>query len=134
MLTYVLRRVLAMVPMLIVISFICFVIIQLPPGDFLTTLQAIQGTSGGGMSNETADLLRSRYGLNEPFMGQYFKWISGFPRGDFGWSFEWATGVWEPDRRPHPLHGNAWRLLHSGHAHPGHSYRHLLGDAPILAK
>ena len=75
MLTYVLRRVLAMVPMLIVISFICFVIIQLPPGDFLTTLQAIQGTSGGGMSNETADLLRSRYGLNEPFMGQY---LNGF--------------------------------------------------------
>ena len=95
MLAYVLRRVLAMVPMLIVISFISFVIIQLPPGDFLTTLQAIQGTSGGGMSNETADLLRSRYGLDEPFMGQYLKWISGFPRGDFGWSFEWATGVWE---------------------------------------
>ena len=95
MLTYVLRRLLAMVPMLIVISFISFVIIQLPPGDFLTTLQAIQGTSGGGMSNETADLLRARYGLDEPFMAQYLKWISGFPQGDFGWSFEWATGVWE---------------------------------------
>lgn len=95
MLAYVLRRLLAMVPMLIVISFISFVIIQLPPGDFLTTLQAIQGTSGGGMSNETADLLRARYGLDEPFLAQYFKWISGFPQGDFGWSFEWATGVWE---------------------------------------
>ncbi len=94
MLTYVIRRLVSMIPMLIVISFISFVIIQLPPGDFLDTLQAIQGTSGGGMSNETADLLRERYGLDEPFMFQYLKWITGFPRGDFGYSFEWATGVW----------------------------------------
>jgi peptide/nickel transport system permease protein len=94
MLAYIVRRVLSMIPMLIIISFISFVIIQLPPGDFLTTLQAVQGTSGGGMSNETADLLRQRYGLDEPFFSQYFKWISGFPRGDFGYSFEWAADVW----------------------------------------
>lgn len=94
MLTFVIRRLVSMIPMLIAISFISFVIIQLPPGDFLDTLQAIQGTSGGGMSNETADLLRERYGLDEPFMLQYIKWIAGFPRGDFGYSFEWATGVW----------------------------------------
>ena len=56
-----------MVPMLIAISFIVFVIIQLPPGDYLTTLQAVQGTSGGGMSNEQAQLLREKYGLDEPF-------------------------------------------------------------------
>ncbi len=94
MATYVVRRILAMIPMLVVISFISFVIIQLPPGDYLTTLQAVQGTSGGGMSNEQADLLRERYGLNEPFLGQYVKWISGFPRGDFGYSFEWSSDVW----------------------------------------
>ena len=94
MLTYIVRRILAMIPMLLVISFISFVIIQLPPGDFLNTLQAAQGLSGGGLSNETADLLRARYGMDEPFMNQYLKWISGFPKGDFGYSFEWLTNVW----------------------------------------
>jgi ABC-type dipeptide/oligopeptide/nickel transport system permease component len=45
MLAYIVRRILAMIPMLLVISFISFVIIQLPPGDFLNTLQAAQGTA-----------------------------------------------------------------------------------------
>ena len=94
MLAYIVRRILAMIPMLIIISFISFVIIQLPPGDFLNTLQAAQGSSGGGMSNETAQLLRERYGLDRPFMEQYLKWVSGFPRGDFGYSYEWSSDVW----------------------------------------
>lgn len=94
MLAYIVRRVLSMIPMLLVISFISFTIIQLPPGDFLNTLQAVQGASGGGMSDETAQLLRERYGLDEPFFNQYLTWISGFPRGDFGYSFEWSTEVW----------------------------------------
>ena len=94
MAAYVIRRILAMIPMLVVISFISFVIIQLPEGDYLNTLQAVQGTSGGGMSDEQAELLRDRYGLNEPFLSQYLKWVSGFPRGDFGYSFEWSTDVW----------------------------------------
>ena len=94
MLAYVARRVLAMVPMLLVISFVSFVIIQLPPGDFFTTLQAVQGASGGGMSDETANILRERYGLDESFVSQYVRWVGGFLRGDFGYSFEWRTDVW----------------------------------------
>ncbi|HEX2905640.1 MAG TPA: ABC transporter permease [Phototrophicaceae bacterium] len=94
MLTYIIRRLLGMIPMMIAVSFISFVIIQLPQGDYLTTLQAVQGTSGGGMSTEQAELLRQRYGLNEPFLNQYVKWVSGFPRGDFGYSYEWSTDVW----------------------------------------
>lgn len=94
MLAYITRRILAMIPMLIAISFISFVIIQLPPGDYLNTLQAVQGSSGGGMTQDQADLLRSRYGLDESFMSQYFKWVKGFPKGDFGYSFEWRGDVW----------------------------------------
>lgn len=94
MLTYVIRRILAMIPMMIAISFISFTIIQLPPGDYLNTLQAVAGSSGGGMSKEQADLLRFKYGLDEPFLSQYWKWISGFPKGDFGYSFEWNSDVW----------------------------------------
>jgi peptide/nickel transport system permease protein len=94
MLAYVTRRILTMVPMLLVISFISFFIIQLPPGDFLNTLQAVQGSSGGGMTPEQANLLRNRYGLDDPLLVQYWKWISGFPKGDFGYSFEWNSDVW----------------------------------------
>jgi peptide/nickel transport system permease protein len=94
MAAYILRRILAMIPMMLVISFISFVIIQLPPGDYLNTLQAVQGASGGGMTNEQANLLRQRYGLDEPFLTQYWMWIKGFPGGDFGYSFEWNSDVW----------------------------------------
>lgn len=94
MLSYIVRRVVMMVPMLLLISFISFVIIQLPPGDFLLTMQAVQGSSGGGMTNEQAELLRRQYGLDEPMLVQYVKWVSGFPKGDFGYSFEWGTTVW----------------------------------------
>ncbi|MBN1564183.1 MAG: ABC transporter permease [Anaerolineae bacterium] len=95
MVAYIIRRMLAMIPMLVAISFISFVIIQLPPGDYLSTLQAVQGTSGGGMSNEQAQLLRERYGLDEPFLVRYWTWISGFPKGDFGYSYEWSVEVWD---------------------------------------
>lgn len=94
MIAYIIRRVLAMIPMLFVISFISFTIIQLPKGDYLNTLQAVQGSSGGGMTDEQADILRERYGLDEPFFIRYYKWVAGFPEGDFGYSFEWRSDVW----------------------------------------
>ncbi len=94
MLAYIVRRILAMIPMLFTISFISFTIIQLPEGDYLTTLQAVQGSSGGGMTEDQAELLREQYGLNDPFLERYWKWIKGFPEGDFGYSFEWRSDVW----------------------------------------
>jgi peptide/nickel transport system permease protein len=100
MLTYVVRRILTMIPVLFIISFISFAIIQLPAGDFMTTLQAVQGASGGGMSEETANLLRERYGMDQPFFERYLRWVSGFPRGDFGYSFEWKTDVWSLIKNP----------------------------------
>jgi peptide/nickel transport system permease protein len=94
MLAYILRRIALMIPVLFTISVIAFVIIQLPPGDFLTTLQSSVAASGGGMSNDTVELLRQRYGLDQPIHVQYLRWIAGFPSGDFGYSFEWNTPVW----------------------------------------
>jgi peptide/nickel transport system permease protein len=94
MLGYMLRRMLWMIPTLLVISAVTFAIVQLPPGDFLTTLQAEVGASGGGMHAETVALLRQQYGLDQPIYVQYLRWIAGFPRGDFGYSFEWSSPVW----------------------------------------
>jgi len=92
---FIVRRLLAMVPTLFLISIVCFVIIQLPPGDFLTSLQALAASSGSGADQAAMDNLRHQYGLDQPKYVRYVKWIAGFPRGDFGYSFEWKRPVSE---------------------------------------
>lgn len=94
MLRFVGRRVLYMVPTLLLISVVSFAIIQLPPGDYLTSYVA--GLQAQGVSVERAQLaaLEARYGLNEPIYVQYWKWISGILfHLDFGFSFEWNLPV-----------------------------------------
>lgn len=94
MLTFVLKRVLYMVPTLIGMSMISFFIIQLPPGDFLTSLISAIADSGQGLDSATVARLTAQYGLDQPFYVQYWKWISGILfRGDFGWSFDWGQPV-----------------------------------------
>ncbi len=93
MTTYIFRRVLLAIPTLIAITVMSFVIIQLPPGDFLTSYiaerRAIEGDAAADALNELVDQLRTRYGLDEPLHVQYFKWISNILlKGDFGYSFE----------------------------------------------
>jgi peptide/nickel transport system permease protein len=92
-LTYIIRRLLAMIPTLFLVSIVTFIIIQLPPGDFLTTLQAQAAESGGSIDSAAMDILRKQYGLDQPMYVQYVQWISGFPRGDFGYSVEWKKPV-----------------------------------------
>ena len=84
-----------MIPAILIISFITFVVIQLPPGDFVTSVQAQVAASGGGMDAATVEALRARYGLDQPMIVQYWRWIRGFPKGDFGFSLEWNAPVWD---------------------------------------
>jgi len=84
-----------MIPTFIIISIITFIIVQLPPGDFVTSAQAEIAASGGGMDASTVEAMRVRYGLDQPLLVQYWKWISGFPKGDFGYSLEWNAPVWD---------------------------------------
>ena len=93
MLTYIVRRVLAMIPTLFLVSVLTFIIIQLPPGDFLTSLQANAADSGGSIDQAALDALRIQYGLDQPMWVQYVNWVKGFPSGDFGYSFEWKKPV-----------------------------------------
>jgi peptide/nickel transport system permease protein len=92
MLGYVVYRLLIMIPTLLTISAVVFIIIQLPPGDFLSTklaeLQA-QGEQGA----EQLDALREIYGLDKPLIEQYFNWLFGMLQGDFGYSFEYQLPV-----------------------------------------
>ena len=78
---YIIRRILLMIPTLFVISVISFVIIQLPPGDFLTSYIATLESSGQIVDQAAIDGLRDQYGLGEPVYVQYCKWISGHAPG-----------------------------------------------------
>ncbi len=90
---YILKRVLWMVPFLIGISMVAFLLIQAPPGDYLTTYIAKLGESNELLDQSAIDNLRERFGLNEPIYVQYFKWVSRLLVGDFGMSFEWRQPV-----------------------------------------
>jgi peptide/nickel transport system permease protein len=94
MVAYIIRRVAAIIPALLLISMLTFMIIQLPPGDFFTSLQAEVAATGGGQDKETIKKLQEIYGLDQPVYIQYLKWVSGWPRLDFGYSLEWNAPVW----------------------------------------
>jgi peptide/nickel transport system permease protein len=97
MLTYTLRRLLIMIPTLLVISFVTFSIIKLPPGDFLSNQIAELRSQGDKAALERVEFLRKQYGLDKPFIEQYAVWVglwptergfSGLLQGEWGWSFE----------------------------------------------
>ena len=94
MLIFIVKRLLWMVPFLLAISFLSFVLIQLPPGDYVTTYIATLAASNEVIDQNTAADLRNRFGLDQPMVVQYWKWISNIVlHGDFGLSFEWQQPV-----------------------------------------
>ena len=93
MITFIVRRLLAMIPTLVLVSVLTFIVIELPPGDFMTQLAANVGTSGSSMDAATVANLQRQYGLDQPAYIRYLTWISGFPRGDFGYSLDWKRPV-----------------------------------------
>lgn len=94
MLQYILRRVLLMIPTLFVISLLSFAIIQLPPGDFLSSYVAQLRSQGEDIDSAQLAALEEQYGLDQPIYVQYGKWMSGILlRGDWGRSFEWNQPV-----------------------------------------
>ncbi|ABQ47688.1 MULTISPECIES: ABC transporter permease [Thermotoga] len=95
MLGYILRRLVQMLVTLFVISVISFVIIQLPPGDYLTSYIASLAATGETVDQATIEALRKQYGLDLPIYVQYFKWLWGILHGDFGYSFSWNRPVSE---------------------------------------
>src|SRR5215472_7994806 len=93
MIAYTVRRLLLAVVTIWAISVLSFVIIQLPPGDFVDAYIAKLSASGSMVSAEEAASLRKLYGLDRPIYVQYGKWISRVAEGDFGESMEWMRPV-----------------------------------------
>jgi peptide/nickel transport system permease protein len=95
MLAYILRRLLIAIGTVWVISVISFVIIELPPGDYVTSYIAQLMSTGSLVTQEEAENLRAQYGLDQPVYVQYAKWMWLVLQGDFGVSMEWKRPVTE---------------------------------------
>ena len=95
MLKYITRRLLLGVATLWAISILSFIIIQLPPGDFVDSYINDLLASGTSVSQAEIQSLRVLYGLDESLFAQYSKWILRCLRGDFGISMEWGRPVLE---------------------------------------
>mgnify|MGYP001816524786 CR=1 FL=1 len=93
MFRYIVHRLLLMIPTLLAISIIVFVIIQLPPGDYLESEIAELQSQGESVDEEKIAFLRQHYGLDKPLHEQYLHWLFGMLRGDFGYSFEYNLPV-----------------------------------------
>jgi peptide/nickel transport system permease protein len=95
MVTYILQRLALALVTIWAISVVSFVIIQLPPGDFVDSYIMNLAASGSAVRAEEAQVLREQYGLDKPIWVQYAKWISRVAAGDFGMSMEWGRPVIE---------------------------------------
>ena len=95
MLAYLLRRLLLAAVTIWAITVVTFVIIQLPPGDFVDAYVAQSAAMGSAITMEEAAALRQAYGLDQPLLVQYVKWLGLISRGEFGISFEFGRPVTE---------------------------------------
>src|SRR5208282_1268336 len=90
---YIAQRLLIMIPTLLAISIIVFVIIQAPPGDYLSSYVAELQSQGESVDPQKIQFLRAQYGLDQPLFKQYFVWLTDMLQGDFGYSFEYNLPV-----------------------------------------
>ncbi len=94
MLNYIIRRLFIIIPELILISILAFVVIQLPPGDYLSTYIMRLQASGAQINQTVIENLKRQYGLDRPVYIQYFIWIKNIiTQGNFGTSFSWNIPV-----------------------------------------
>src|SRR5256886_12270297 len=95
MLAYIGRRAILAIFTVWAISVLSFAIIQLPPGDYVTSYIAQMASMGSVVTDEEAQNLRIQYGLGQPIYVQYYKWVKLIAVGNFGMSMEWRRPVTE---------------------------------------
>ena len=132
MLAFIMRRLLAMIPTLFLVSILTFIIIELPPGDFMTNLAANVGTSGSSMDAATVENLRRQYGLDKPATVRYLTWIAGFVARRFWLLARLEAPGERPDRGPPGADPAAFAHFPGHHVDDRHADRHLFGHPPVL--
>lgn len=97
--SYIIRRLLTMIPTLLVISVVVFILIQLPPGDIITSTLESMRQQGMEVSGEQIQALKAQYHLDESMPMQYLRWVTNFVQGDMGYSIKYQqpvnTLIWE---------------------------------------
>ena len=93
MLAYAARRLVLAIFTLWTVTVLSFIIIQLPPGDFVDAYMAQLSATQSNVSEQHFEALRRQYALDRPMHEQYLKWMSGIFRGDFGTSMMWRKSV-----------------------------------------
>ena len=92
---YFVRRLFYIIPTVILITIVGFIIMELPPGDYVTSWVIAQEVNGDTTARDQAPALRERYGLDQPLPIRFFTWVSGFVRGEFGDSLVYRRPVRE---------------------------------------
>ena len=90
---YILRRFAYMLVLLLMVSFVAFFLVQLPPGDYVTTYINDRINDGQRVSAAEVDALRALWGLDRSFLFQYWKWIGNMVQGELGRSFGYGQQV-----------------------------------------
>lgn len=93
MLSYIVNRLVLALLTTLAISVLSFAIIQLPPGDYVTSYIASMSASGSAVSAAEAEALREQLGLDQPMTVQYLKWMGLILQGNFGMAMEWGRPV-----------------------------------------
>lgn len=93
MLQYTLRRIILFIPTLIAIAIVAFIVIRLPPGNYLDTYIATLASNGETVTAAQRAALEQQFGLDQPAYVQFFRWVGGLLQGNFGYSFEWRQPV-----------------------------------------
>lgn len=101
---YLMQRLSFMLLVMVLTSIFAFIVIQLPPGDFLNSyIIRLETERGGIVDPAEIEAIKRQFGLGDPMYVQYFKWVGRMFRGDFGQSFEWRQPVTHLIRTRLPL-------------------------------
>jgi len=93
--SYIIRRLLLMVPILFIISIIAFMVMDLPPGDFASSYVTAMMEQGENVKEAEVERLREMWGLDKPMYVRYFRWVVGLMKGELGYSLYWRAPVKE---------------------------------------
>ena len=93
MIAFIVRRILLLIPTLFFITIVTFLVIELPPGDYLDAYAANLAAGGDPVDKERLESLRKQFGLDKPAPLRYLQWVTNILRGKFGFSFEWNVPV-----------------------------------------
>jgi peptide/nickel transport system permease protein len=89
MLRFIVKRLLLLPLLLLLFTVIVFILVQAPPGDFLTSYVAMLAMSGSSMDAAQVEALQQQFGLDKPIYVQYLRWLESIVRGNFGLSLEY---------------------------------------------